>query len=101
MQDRDKTGLVFEHIVPKTKYIQEPCVQAAVNGQFAGGETFSEEAVLQLLNRYWQIALITKEEYDAMTDLVLRNKMPGGWDGTDVFARYKAAGIALEAADQE
>lgn len=101
LQDGDKTGLVFEHIVPKTKYIQEPCIQAAVNGQFAGGETFSEEAVLQLLDRYWQIALITKEEDDALTDLGLRNKMPGGWDGTDVFARYKAAGIVLEAAVQE
>ncbi len=26
----------------------------------------------------------------------LRRKMPDGWDGTDVFARYIAAGIALE-----
>ena len=101
LQDGDKTGLVFEHIVPKTKYIQEPCVLAAIKGQFANGEKFSEEAVRQLLERYWLIALITKEEDDTLTNLGLQKKMPGDWDGTDVFARYKAAGISLEESGQD
>ena len=38
------------------------------------------------------MALITADEHGRL----LRNEMPAGWDGADVFARYTGTGIQLE-----
>lgn len=88
----DGTTLIFEHIVPKARYIQEPCLNACLNGKFEDGTSFSEEGIENLLVKYWKTATVTKEE----DDLLLRRKMPNGWQVDDnVFARYKEAKITL------
>ena len=84
-QNGDFTNLVVEHMVPKARYIQEPCEEMAQEG------TLSEEKILELLRKYWKIAIITKEE-DA---LLPSQKMPPNWDHEDIFARYNNAGITL------
>ena len=40
-------------------------------------------------------AVVTVDEDLALNAVGLRAKMPSGWDGEDVFARYRAAGVEL------
>jgi len=89
VKKRDWANLIFEHMVPKHKYLQKPCVAMAKKGQL------NENDVVKLVNKYWKIAIITVEE-----DKLLKGKtMPKGWDGEDIFLRYTAAGIDLTAKD--
>lgn len=86
---RDFSGLVFEHTVPKAKYIQRPCEEAARGGQKSADELL--EFIEEKLNLYWKIAVITKDE----DDLLPPRDMPSDWDGIDVRARYQKVGISL------
>ncbi|WP_018623413.1 hypothetical protein [Kangiella aquimarina] len=79
------SGLIFEHMVPKREYIQRPCEIAAAQN------TLSIDYVKSLFDKYWRIAIITKEE-----DKSLKSKsMPHNWDKKDIHARYKESGIIL------
>ena len=80
----DYKRLRFEHIVPKTKYIQEPCERKAQ------GKELSEKYVLDLIHKYWVIASVTEDE-----DRKLPKKMPDEWDTSDVLARYRQCDIRL------
>lgn len=77
--------LVCEHLVPKARYIQEPCERLAARGEL------TNEFVRIHLEKYWRLATITKGEDNRLQ----RRKMPDDWDGTSVLARYEAAGIVL------
>ena len=79
------SGLVYEHMVPKSQYIQKPCEERAKK------KSLSEDYVLGLLNRYWKIAIVTKEEDAELT----RTKMPDDWDAEDIRLRYTYADIEL------
>ena len=79
------TGLVWEHVIPKQRYIQGPCERLAVDGNL------TERAVSDLLYKYWITATITKTE----DNLLSRSRMPANWDDVDVFARYRETGIEL------
>ena len=85
----DFTGLVYEHMVPKTRYIQGPCEEKAKRGQLNVSD------VLDLLDRYWKVAVVTKEE----DRLLAKSMMPDGWDGQNIFIRYERAGVKLVAAN--
>jgi hypothetical protein len=77
--------LIYEHMVPKQKYIQSICVEKARKKQL------KQEFVVDLLERYWKIAVITKAE-----DVRLNMRaMPEFWDGSNIFSRYQEAGIRL------
>jgi len=78
-------GLIYEHMVPKSKYIQSPCINMAKNG------TLTVSQIVNLLDQYWKIAVITKEQ----DKLLSRTKMPDDWDGKNIMARYIDAGIHL------
>lgn len=86
MQAGNYRGLIFEHMVPKRKFIQEPCEKLARKGQL---ET---EFVADLLDRYWILATVTQAENSQLT----RSAMPANWDQVNCFARYDAAGLVLE-----
>jgi hypothetical protein len=81
----DLTGLVFEHMVPKQRYIQELCVERAKAGSLS--ETFVDD----LLKKYWSIAIITREEAKRLHP----TRMPDDWNHDSIFARYAAANIDL------
>ena len=81
----DPKGLIYEHIVPKTKYIQEPCEKLAKEGKL------TVDFIEAKLDAYWKLATVTKEE-DQRLDT---HSMPKNWDGVDIFARYKSASIEL------
>lgn len=83
----ERTGLVFEHVVPKRRIIQEPCERLARDGKLTA------DFVLPLLQQYWVLATVTTAEDRQLP----RNAMPIGWDGGDVLARYAALGIRLVA----
>lgn len=72
-------------MIPKSTYIQKPCVEMARNGKL------TVQIIIELLSKYWKIAVITKEQ----DKLLSRTKMPGDWDGEDIFARYSRANIYL------
>lgn len=82
--------LIYEHMIPKELYIQSRCLNAIKQRR-----PLSLDAIYNMLNKYWYIALITKEEDKLLNSLKLRKQMPEIWDGEDVLARYKAANIAL------
>lgn len=82
---RDFSQLVYEHMVPKSKYIQKPCEELAKNG----GLTIAY--IENLLDSYWKIAIITKSENSKLT----AREMPKNWDGKDIQARYRAVNINL------
>ena len=82
---KDHKGLIYEHVVPKTKYIQGPCEELAKTGKL------TESIIESKLDAYWKLATVTKAE-DQKLDML---SMPEDWDGQDVFARYKDVGIEL------
>ena len=85
---REYSSLIYEHMVPKKAYIQDPCEDEARDGKL------TIDFVVDHLERYWQIAVITDQEDRRLE----RSKMPHGWDKKDIHARYQQAGVILEAA---
>jgi hypothetical protein len=76
--------LVFEHVVPKQKFIQGPCEAKA------RAQALTPADVLALMKRYWLLATVTRSEEKRLT-----RDMPPGWDGVSLFARYEAAELPL------
>lgn len=85
VQIKDFTNLVHEHMIPKTRYIQKPCEDEARNN------SLTPEFVLDLVKKYWKIAIVTKEE----DNVLHKTRMPNSWDGENIFDRYDSAGISL------
>jgi hypothetical protein len=81
----DRSGLIYEHMVPKQLYIQAACVEHAKAG------ALTEAFIDDLLKRYWKTAIVTRGEAARL----YARRMPDDWDGTDVHARYIKAGIDL------
>lgn len=85
VQSKDFSGLVFEHMIPKAKYIQKPCEQAAKEGRLNINE------IRGLFQEYWKISVITTEENSRLKS----HSMPADWDFKNIFYRYQEAGIEL------
>lgn len=75
-------NLKFEHMVPKNYYIKQ-LSEKTLDG------TVSPEFVRELLNKYYYVCTVTKEE-DALLDAT---KMGSDWDRENPFQRYERAGI--------
>lgn len=85
VQARDFSGLIFEHMIPKARYIQKPSERAAEEGRLDLDE------LRVLFQKYWKIAVITVDE-----NVSLRaHAMPLNWDYVDVLARYRESGVEL------
>jgi hypothetical protein len=85
LEQRDYDGLVWEHLVPKRKYIQQPCEQHASKG------TLTADFIRDRLRRFWYLASITTEE-----NLLLHpTSMRVDWNETNVLDRYEVAKVAL------
>jgi hypothetical protein len=89
IKKHDLSELVYEHMVPKEKYIQSVCLNKAMQG------TLTYQDVYELLNKYWFIAIITKSENLQLNLAGLRSTMPKNWDGKNIFARYNYTNIHL------
>jgi hypothetical protein len=82
---KDFSGLIFEHMVPKQEYIQNPCIEKAKNN------LLTEKYIIDLMKMYWKIAVITKIENSKLAS----RKMPDTWDGRNIFCRYENAKVKL------
>ncbi len=85
LQAGEKSGLEYEHIVPKKIYQDE------IADQFMNKKGITVAEIKEILARYWYTATITKSEHSRLS----RQSMPEGWDGRDVLARYRKAAIPL------
>lgn len=86
----EKNQLIYEHLVPKKNYLfkdlQELVEKMPDN---------LEDEIFNLLDKYYFVAAITKEENDTKLASHLRDNMPKNWNKKDAKARYKAAGIKI------
>lgn len=85
LKRKSANDLVYEHMVPKTKYIQDVCELKAKDN------SLTLEFVQELLDKYLWTATVTKAEDRILNKL----SMPGGWDLQNIMARYEEAGIEL------
>ncbi len=93
LKHKNKSKLVYEHVVPKNIYQNE------ILKAFMDGRVMSVEEIKEMLEKYWRIATITKEEDE--NSLLLSETMPEGWKkGDDPLARYHRAGITLHTWDE-
>ncbi len=67
---------------------------------FEAGSDLSRNAVRNHLQRWYHLGLLTDAEDAKLNGLGLRSRMPDSWNGEDLTARYRKAGIApaIEAA---
>jgi hypothetical protein len=49
--------------------------------------------VANLLERYFTVMLVTREEHALLNSSGLRSTMPPQWDKANVYARYELVGI--------
>lgn len=85
VKNNDLTNLIYEHMVPKSKYIQKPCEEKAKKNEL------TIKFIVNLLNKYWKIAIITKDEDNSLTTQI----MPKNWDKENIFLRYQESNIKL------
>jgi hypothetical protein len=80
--------LMVDHSVPLGMIV------AHLQRQFDAAPNRNADWVEQELVRLYHLGVITSEEDARLNSLGLRSAMPRDWDGVDVEARYKAAGIS-------
>lgn len=90
IKNEKKGRLVFEHMVPKEKYIQKPSEEIIQNSSLSFGE--KSQKVRELLEKYWFIASITSEEDKSIK---YKRVMPPNWDEVTITSRYDEVGIVL------
>ncbi len=76
-----KLNLRHEHLIP-LKYLIR-------NKFFKLNSNLSLTEVMNEINSFAVVAIITKEEDKALNESKIKSKMPTDWDFNDVFARYK------------
>lgn len=81
-----RVGLIHEHVVPR-KIIRQKLFDL---------KKPSATSVKRILNKFCVGVVITKQEDDRLRELKLQKSMPDGWDGNDIWVRYKAAEIKVE-----
>ncbi len=79
--------LRHEHLIPRGVLI----------AMLISNPPASAEALLSWLNSRCVGVVVTKAEDAKLNKAGLRSKMPADWDGKDIWARYRAAGIRLAA----
>ena len=74
---------VVEHAVP----------QMAIVNWLMDMEPLTNEAVVDLLERYFTVILVPPAAPARLPSRSLRSTMPPKWDGANVYARYEMVGI--------
>lgn len=81
-----KTGkLVLEHSVPVS----------VLNSWILELKYPTYLDIANIVYQWTELALITKEEHNRLSEISLAMRMPDDWDNLDKFARYKKADIEL------
>ena len=82
---RELKGLRLEHVVPQMWFVDK----------FMDMDPIDKEEIRKLLETYFNVLLVTKEEDAKLTDAGLRSDMPVDWDKKDPWARHKKVGIEI------
>lgn len=85
LEKKDTTGLEYEHLIPKGKYIHDVCEHKAKNGNL------TKDFINDLLDRYLWTATVTDVEHKKLKQA----SMPLDWDSLNIKARYELAAIPL------
>lgn len=79
--------VIHEHVVP----------HSIVMNKLLEIENLTNENILSVLQKYYVICDITREEDQLLNNAKLRSKMPRDWneESDSIFARYEAVGISV------
>lgn len=83
--------VIHEHVIP----------HSIVMDKLLNLNLLTDENIMSVLNRFYVICRITKDEDRLLNVNGLRSKMPDGWDEKtgSVFARYEKVGISFLRSD--
>jgi hypothetical protein len=82
----------FEHMVPKGKYIFNRIKEEAKKNI---SDDELQKLIYKLIDKYYYVALITREENKKLSNKGYKQKMPEDWDWESIKARYQKAGITI------
>ena len=82
----------FEHMVPKGKYIFNRIKEEAKKNN---SDDELQKLIYELVDKYYYVALITKDEHKKLSNKGYKQKMPEDWDWESIEARYQKAGITI------
>ena len=80
--------LMVDHAVPLAVIVQQ---------LFTAGANLSRTGARRHLERWYCLGLLTNAEDAMLNRLGLRSRMPSDWNGEDLTARYREAGIVAAA----
>jgi hypothetical protein len=82
-----KQNFIHEHVIP----------HAIVMAKLLELDPLTDENMMAILNKFYYICKITKEEDKRLSAAGFKQKMPPGWDGEScsVFARYEHAKVGI------
>ena len=83
----------FEHMVPKGKYIFNQIKEEAKKNI---SDDELQKLIYKLVDKYYYVALITKDEHKELSNKGYKQKMPEDWDLESIEARYQKAGINIK-----
>lgn len=83
----------FEHMVPKGKYIFNRIKEEAKNNN---SDDELQKLIYKLIDKYYYVALITRDENKKLSKKGYREKMPKDWNKKSVIARYKKSEIKIK-----
>lgn len=82
LQKKEKTKLIFEHMVPKNLYLNMLVKKAQE-------ETLTYDDIFKVMMKYYYTCTVTKEE----NYLLPSTQMQDDWDGQNPFYRYQLVGL--------
>ena len=79
--------VTHEHVIP----------HSIVMNKLFSLDSLTNENIMSIIQKYYVICAITKEEDKRLNAIGLKSKMPEGWDeaNDNVLARYESAGISI------
>jgi len=82
-----RKDVIYEHVVP----------HSIVMNKLLSLDPLTHKNIMSVLEKYFVICAITKEEDKRLNSAGLRSKMPEGWNehNDSVFARYETVGISI------
>ena len=83
----------FEHMVPKGKYIFNRIKEEAKKNI---SDDELQKLIYKLIDKYYYVALITRDEHKKLSNKGYKQKMPEDWDWESIEARYQKAGINIK-----
>ena len=83
----------FEHMVPKGKYIFNRIKEEAKKNI---SDDELQKLIYELVDKYYYVALITKDEHKKLSNKGYKQKMPEDWDGESIKARYQKSRINIK-----